>query len=156
MNLQVLGHTLDKEQTKAATITNRNSIIIAGAGSGKSLTMVGKVKHLVLHENININDILCITFTNNAAKSLENKIKKELGLENKVYTFHKLSLEILNEYNIKYNIASDDLLEYLINEILLAIGSQKYFEYFFFSKSKQRNNARISNFNKNANKTRKR
>ena len=78
MNLQVLGHTLDKEQTKAAIVTNHNSIIIAGAGSGKSLTMVGKVKHLVLHENININDILCITFTNNAAKSLENKIKRNL------------------------------------------------------------------------------
>ena len=31
---------------------NKNSIIIAGAGSGKSLTMVGKIKYLVLNKNI--------------------------------------------------------------------------------------------------------
>ncbi len=135
MEIKVLGNTLDKEQTASATLTNRNSIIIAGAGSGKSLTMVGKIKYLVEEKQIKIENILCITFTNNAAKSLENKIKKELNLDNKVYTFHKLSLEILNDNNIKYNIANDDLLDYLINEILLAIDYQKYFEYYFLSKA---------------------
>ena len=74
MKIEVLGNTLDKEQTKAALTNDTNSIIIAGAGSGKSLTMVGKIKYLVTIKNININDILCITFTNNAAKSLENKM----------------------------------------------------------------------------------
>ena len=47
MKVEVLGNTLDKEQTKAATLVKRNSMIIAGAGSGKSLTMVGKIKYLV-------------------------------------------------------------------------------------------------------------
>ena len=47
MKIEVLGNTLDKEQTKAAKLSNRNNIIIAGAGSGKSLTMVGKIKYLV-------------------------------------------------------------------------------------------------------------
>lgn len=134
MEIKVLGNTLDKEQTAAATLTNRNNIIIAGAGSGKSLTMVGKIKYLVEEKNIKIEDILCITFTNNAAKSLENKIRKELNIDNKVYTFHKLSLEILNDHNIKYSIARDDSLDYLINEVLLAIGYHKYFEHYFLNK----------------------
>lgn len=134
MEIKVLGNTLDKEQTAAATLTNRNNIIIAGAGSGKSLTIVGKIKYLVEEKNIKIEDILCITFTNNAAKSLENKIRKELNIDNKVYTFHKLSLEILNDHNIKYSIARDDLLDYLINEVLLAIGYHKYFEHYFLNK----------------------
>ena len=135
MKIEVLGNTLDRQQTKAAMVNNKNTIIIAGAGSGKSLTMVGKIKYLVQVKNIKINEILCITFTNNAAKSLEEKIKKELGLENKVYTFHKLALDILKEQHIKYEIADDSLLDYLIEEIFYAIAPSYYFEKYFFTKN---------------------
>ena len=134
MKIKVLGNTLDKEQTKAVLVNNRNTIIIAGAGSGKSLTMVGKIKYLVKYQNIKLDDILCITFTNNAALSLQEKIKKELNLDNKVYTFHKLALEILNDNNINYNIAKNYLLEYLVDEIFYAIGNQTYFEKLFLTK----------------------
>ena len=98
MKIEVLGNTLDKEQTKCATINNINTIIIAGAGSGKSLTMVGKIKYLVTTKHIDIDEILCITFTNEAALSLEKKIRNELMLSNKVYTFHKLALEIIKKF----------------------------------------------------------
>lgn len=135
MKIEVLENILDKQQTKAAMTNNKNTIIIAGAGSGKSLTMVGKIKYLVKFKNIKLKDILCITFTNNAAKSLEEKIKKELGLDNKVYTFHKLALEILQEHHIKYNIAEDSLLDYLIEEIFYAIAPTPYFEKYFFTKN---------------------
>ncbi|MCM1052814.1 MAG: UvrD-helicase domain-containing protein [Ruminococcus sp.] len=134
MEIKVLGNILDKEQTKAA-IYDKNSIIIAGAGSGKSLTMVGKIKYLVENKNINIKDILCITFTNNAALSLQNKIKKELNLDNKVYTFHKLALEILNENNIKYKIIEDNYLEYLVNEVLDSLYPNPYFIKLFNEKN---------------------
>lgn len=137
MNLQVLGNTLDEEQTKAAITNDKNTIIIAGAGSGKSLTMVGKIKYLVNNMNVPLNDILCITFTNAAALSLENKIKKELGLDNKVYTFHKLGLEILKEQHIDYKIAPIDLLDYLANEIFIAIGNQSFFQKYFWCKNYQ-------------------
>ncbi len=122
MKIEVLGNTLDKEQYRAATYTG-NSIIIAGAGSGKSLTMVGKIKYLVKKFDVKIEDILCITFTNNAAQSLETKIKKELGLDNKVYTFHKLALEILDDHKINYEIAPPTLLEYLVEEIFYSIDT---------------------------------
>ncbi len=133
MEINVLGNTLDKEQTKAALVNNKNTIIIAGAGSGKSLTMVGKIKYLVKNKNIDLKDILCITFTNNAALSLEKKIKKELNLDNKVYTFHKISLEILKNNHIKYQIAQDNLLEYLVNEILDSLDNEAYFKKYFLN-----------------------
>ena len=133
MKLEVLNNPLDKDQLIAATTTNINTIIIAGAGSGKSTTMVGKIKYLVLSKNVPLDNILCITFTNNAAKSLEEKIKKELGQESRVYTFHKLALEILKEHHVKYYIASPDLLEYLIEEIFASI-STTYFEKLFLDK----------------------
>jgi len=131
MKIEVLGNTLDKEQYRAATYTG-NSIIIAGAGSGKSLTMVGKIKYLVKNFDVKIEDILCITFTNNAAQSLETKIKKELGLDNKVYTFHKLALEILDDHKINYEIAPPTLLEYLVEEIFYSTDTL-YFRKLFLT-----------------------
>lgn len=134
MKLDVLGYELDKEQMKAALVNNCNTIIIAGAGTGKSTTMVGKIKYLVLYKHVPLENILCITFTNNAANSLEEKLKQELGQSLKVYTFHKLSLEILKEHHINYRIASEDLLEYLVQEIFESVSSN-YFEKLFLDKN---------------------
>ena len=133
MKLDVLGYELDKEQMSAALVNDTNTIIIAGAGAGKSTTMVGKIKYLVLYMQVPLENILCITFTNNAANSLEEKISKELNQKAKVYTFHKLSLEILKEHHIQYHIASEDLLEYLIEETLASTHS-RYFERLFWDK----------------------
>ncbi len=137
MELKVLGNTLDKEQTKAALENECNNIIIAGAGSGKSLTMVGKIKYLVQNKNIPLENILCITFTNAAALSLEKKIKKELKKDNKVYTFHKLALEILKINHFKYQICDENLLSYLIEEILSSISNTSYFTNYFKNKNYQ-------------------
>ena len=134
MKLDVLGYELDKEQMSAALVNDCNTIIIAGAGAGKSTTMVGKIKYLVLYEHVPLKNILCITFTNNAANSLEEKINKELGQQGKVYTFHKLSLEILKNHHISYHIADADLLEYLIDEIFVSAPSY-YFEKLFLDKN---------------------
>ena len=135
MKLEVLGNILDDEQKKAALFNKTNSIIIAGAGSGKSLTMVGKIKYLVLYKHIPLKNILCITFTNNAAKSLENKIKKELNQDTTVYTFHKLALEILKEHKLKYSIIDPNLLTYLINEVLDSLYPSPYFIKLFQTKN---------------------
>ena len=61
MKLEVLGYELDKEQLKAALKNDINTMIIAGAGTGKSTTMVGKIKYLVLYKQIPLENILCIT-----------------------------------------------------------------------------------------------
>lgn len=135
MEINVLGHTLDKEQTKAATFSSRNAIIIAGAGSGKSLTMVGKIKYLVEQKQVPLNEILAITFTNMAASSLEEKVKSELHEEFTVFTFHKLALSILQEHDTLYHIMPDDTLDYLVYEILNSIGEQFFFQKMFYQKN---------------------
>lgn len=147
MQLEVLGNILDEEQKKAAFFNQTNSIIIAGAGSGKSLTMVGKIKYLVKYQNVPLANILCITFTNNAAKSLENKIKKELKQDNTVYTFHKLALDILKDYNLKYTIIEPDFLTYLINEVLDSLYPSPYFIKLFQTKN-YLNNKNYINYKK--------
>ena len=108
------GYSLDKEQRIAVITDEDASLIVAGAGSGKSLTMIGKIRYLIERKNIKEDEILCISFTRDASKNLEKNIKKNYNYNIKVYTFHKLSLEILKGYN--YSIASTNLLRYIIDE----------------------------------------
>ena len=82
--------------------------------------MIGKIKYLIEVEKIKPNEILCITFTNAAAKSLEEKINNYYNYGIKVYTFHKLSLEIINK---KVNIANDSLLKYIVDEYFYIIDN---------------------------------
>ena len=109
----VNGYALDKEQTKAVTCNNNQILVIAGAGSGKTLTIVGKVKYLIEKELIDKNKILCISFTNETVNSLKESLNKE-GYLVDVKTFHKFSLDILSNNN--YKVASSNLLEYIIEE----------------------------------------
>jgi len=108
------GYSLDKEQ-RIAVITNEcANLIVAGAGSGKSLTMIGKIRYLIERKGIKEDEILCISFTRDASQNLEKNIKKNYSYNIKVYTFHALALEFLK--NNKYKIASEDILRYIIDE----------------------------------------
>lgn len=98
------------------------TLVVAGAGSGKSLTIIGKIVYLVQECKINPNDILCISFTNDATINLKNNIKKNYDFDINIYTFHKLSLEILRQNNIPYQIAPDnhlnEIIDYFFTDII--------------------------------------
>ena len=113
----VCGKKLDNEQKRVVLSSDANTLVIAGAGSGKSLTIVGKIKYLI-YNGISPKDILCISFTNKASLSLKNKLEEELNLEIDVFTFHKLGLKILEKGSINYSIAKSDTLEYVVSEYM--------------------------------------
>ena len=116
------GYPLDDYQSRVVLSNEKATLVVAGAGSGKSLTIIGKIVYLVKICNINPKDILCISFTNDATINLKNNIKKNYNFDIDIYTFHKLSLSILKSHNIKYTIAKEDLLldiiEIFFNEII--------------------------------------
>jgi len=60
---------LNKEQYKAATTFNGPLLILAGAGSGKTKTIIARTANMIAH-NINAESILIMTFTNKAAKEM--------------------------------------------------------------------------------------
>lgn len=115
MNEKINGYYLDNEQSAIVLDKSKYLLVVAGAGSGKTLTILGKINYLIKYKNIKPAEILCISFTKKAADSLKNKIKKEFNLEMPIFTFHKLSLEILKE-KTSYDIADPNLLENIINE----------------------------------------
>ena len=118
MNIKINNMFLSEEQSKPIIEDPKISIIVAGAGSGKTLTIVGKIKYMLENNLIKENEICAITYTNKAVDSLKQKIKEATNKDIDVYTFHKLSLNIINKSNFKYNIATDDLLEYIVDEFL--------------------------------------
>ncbi len=95
------------------------TLVIAGAGSGKSLTIIGKIVYLVKRCNIKPEEILCISFTNDATNNLKNNIQKNYNFNINIYTFHKLALEILKDNNIEYTIAPDNYLETIVDNFFL-------------------------------------
>ncbi len=114
--MQVGNYKLDEKQ-EAIIKDNTNYILVtAGAGSGKTLTIIGKIKYLIEEKKILPEEILCISFTNAATTSLHNKLVKEINKEIKTYTFHKLALEILKEEKIDISICDESLLEMITEE----------------------------------------
>ena len=88
---------LDAEQCKAILADEKYSLIIAGAGTGKTTTMVSKVKYLVDKKNADPERILVMSYTRKATEEIANKIEENFGLPVHVTTFHSLGYEYIKE-----------------------------------------------------------
>ena len=109
---------LDDNQRKCILDDSKATLLIAGAGSGKTTTIQGKIKYLVLVKKINPEEILCISFTRKTAYELKEKL---LQIDKKidVSTFHSLGLKIIKRLSNKnYKVASPTLLLDITRNIL--------------------------------------
>lgn len=133
MDDKICGYNLDSEQTNIVLDESKYLLVVAGAGSGKTLTILGKIHYLIKYKKMDPNDILCISFTKKAADSLKEKIKTEFSYSMPVYTFHKLSLEILKENQRNYEIADSETLENIVTEFFreTILQNQKQLSSFF-------------------------
>ena len=87
---------LNPEQQKAVTYTDGPSIILAGAGSGKTRVLVYKVLYLIMEKGVDPANILMVTFTNKAAGEMRERILSFMpGASVTVSTFHSLCSKIL-------------------------------------------------------------
>ena len=99
LDLETLKHELNLEQYKAVTTINGAILIIAGAGSGKTRVITFRIAHM-LDSGIPQSQILALTFTNKAAKEMEDRVKDltQRKLQNlTVSTFHAFGVRILRQ-----------------------------------------------------------
>jgi len=120
------GRSLDIYQRKIVLDNSESLLVVAGAGSGKTLTIIGKIRYLIERLGINEREILCISFTNETVTNLKQKV----GYNIDCFTFHKLSLTILDDLNYQYYICDDTLLDYIINEFFEMIVFDEILSYF--------------------------
>lgn len=97
--LEKLRQELNQEQFEAVTTTEGPLLIIAGAGSGKTRVITYRIAHM-LDKGIPQSQILALTFTNKAAKEMEERVKEKTGrkLQNlTVSTFHAFGVKVLRQ-----------------------------------------------------------
>lgn len=87
-----LKYPLDYQQRRSIVSEEENCLVISSAGSGKTSSIIGKVKYLIDIKKVNPERILLISYTNKAAAELTERIQID-GLRG--YTFHKLALDII-------------------------------------------------------------
>ena len=91
----VESNPLTDQQRQAIVHDEDNALVIAGAGTGKTSTVVGKVGYILKKGWAAPEEILLLAFTNKAAEEMRARIHKKLGVDVPVRTFHALGLEIM-------------------------------------------------------------
>ena len=121
---------LNKEQKDAVHSTEGPNLIVAGAGSGKTRVLTTRLIHIINQKKAFPNQILCVTFTNKAAKEMQNRVISHLkGSSNAIPwlgTFHSISVKFLRrhaealEYKSNFTILDTDDQKKLIRNIVKA------------------------------------
>ena len=91
---------LNEGQYNAVQYCNGPSLVIAGAGSGKTRVLTYKIAYLLEEQAYDPWNILALTFTNKAAREMKERIAKQVGIKRAQYlwmgTFHSIFLRILH------------------------------------------------------------
>ena len=91
---------LNDKQYEAVTNTEGPSLVIAGAGSGKTKVLTHKIAHLIKDKDVAPWNLLAITFTNKAANEMKERVEKLIGDAAKdmwIGTFHSICVRILRK-----------------------------------------------------------
>lgn len=122
---------LNEKQQQAVTATEGYIRVIAGAGSGKTKTLVNRYAYLVETLGISPKNILCVTFTNKAAAEMRKRVKSLLSNSNDgslICTYHGFCVKVLREdihhinYPKNFMILDDDDQKNILTEVYEELG----------------------------------
>ena len=92
---------LTEAQREAVINDNDASLIVAGAGTGKTSTVIGKIAYLIDKKGFKPTEILGLAYGNDAAQEIRDRVKDKIGVDVEIKTFHALGLKIVNEFEGK-------------------------------------------------------
>ena len=102
MSNQTYLSTLNESQLKAVKSIKGPNLVIAGAGTGKTRVLTTRVAHIIDTQNAFPSQILCVTFTNKAAREMSDRIQSLV--DNKLDrmpwmgTFHSIGAKIIRNH----------------------------------------------------------
>jgi len=101
-SINKLLENLNKEQKEAVLSTEGPNLIVAGAGSGKTRVLTTRLAHIINSKKAWPNQILCVTFTNKAAKEMQNRVLNYVSEKSTAVpwlgTFHSISVKFLRRH----------------------------------------------------------
>ena len=102
---------LNNAQKEAVLYLDGPLLIVAGAGSGKTKVLTSRIAHIIKEKKAFPNQILSVTFTNKAAKEMQNRVSKMLGSAatglSWLGTFHSICAKILRKHATAANLNSN-------------------------------------------------
>ena len=103
-------NNLNKNQKEAIINTEGPCLVVAGAGSGKTKVLTTRVVHIIKEKKAWPNQILCVTFTNKAAREMQNRIaaylNKKISSLPWLGTFHSVCAKLLRRHAEAVNLNS--------------------------------------------------
>ncbi len=129
------GKMLDDQQRTAVITDEYSNLIIAGAGSGKTLTILGKVKYLIEQNGVEPGDILLLSFTKKTVEELNERLRN-INLGTEATTFHRLGYGIIKKHQADIPAVTNEgtltrvISDYLESEIFNdLVALQSYVQY---------------------------
>ncbi len=142
------------QQQSAINIRNKNLLVAAAAGSGKTAVLVERIIQMILDDNLDVDKMLVVTFTNAAAQEMRSRIHKKIfermTIENdsdkllrlerqsillsgaSIMTFHAFCLSVLRrnfskiDFDPKFREANEQELNILRQEVIEKLFEDKY------------------------------
>ena len=120
-----MGYNLDKYQMSAVNAEDKNALIVAAPGSGKTTVIINKVNHLVENKKISNGNIIVITFTKAAAQNMKKRYENAFNKKISPFfgTFHGLFYKILLKSGEKIDIIDGGIAHKIVSNVL-----GKYFD----------------------------
>lgn len=133
--------TWNSEQLSAISARNGNYLVSASAGSGKTAVLTERVYELI-KEGTNLDELLILTFTDNAANNMRNKIRDKLNENHfeklaslidavNIQTFDAFALSIVKKYHYLINLSADIK---IVDQNLISLQKKKILDKIFLHK----------------------
>ena len=90
-------HPLTENQRNTIVVDEKNNLIVAGAGTGKTSTIIGKAGYLLENQYVQPEELLLISFARKARDEMYERGLNKIHQELNVYTFHSLGLSIIGQ-----------------------------------------------------------
>ncbi len=148
--LPVEGKELDVQQLRCIVTVAPSHLVLAGAGTGKTITIVGYVKYLLKSGLATADDVLILSFTNASASEMSQRLEAEMGIPLAASTFHKLALDIITAVQGKKpRIRSQEMGLFVRKQLETLIQQRPYLEklnfYLLYHQIPQRSDTDFSN-----------
>ena len=107
---KTLKKTPNELQQKCIDSIEGKYLVLAGPGTGKTFTIINRIKNMIKNKNVNAEEILCLTFTDAAANEMRSRLNAELeevssGVN--IYTYHGFCCEVIEEFRDEFELPSN-------------------------------------------------